>query len=86
MPKAAPVTTPMSHGGTLTFGSPNVFINGLAVVRLGDIYICPIHGPNPTVQSSATVKANGLGVYRVGDATFCGASPDPPANNVIVGN
>jgi uncharacterized Zn-binding protein involved in type VI secretion len=62
-------------------GSPNVFVNGLAVARIGDP--TPIHlepggaGCVPHVavitEGSSSVFVNGLAVARVGDAVDIGA-------------
>ena len=60
-------------------GSPNVFVNGIAVSRQGDINTthqlppfpppnpCPVHTAGIAV-GSLTVKINGKGCGRVGDS------------------
>jgi uncharacterized Zn-binding protein involved in type VI secretion len=63
-----------SHGGAISTGSPDVFVNEIPVARVTDIYICPIHGPNPIVQGSSLLTANMLRVARIGDPTACGAT------------
>lgn len=76
---------PGSHDGAaqgeVIEASSDVFANGLGVARVGDTYLCPIHGPNPIVSGSPSVWANGRRVAGVGDTTECGAvlvdgSPD----------
>jgi uncharacterized Zn-binding protein involved in type VI secretion len=62
-----------SHGGLVITASPNVTAEGEPVARVGDIYDCPIHGPNPITTGSPDVTANGLAVARDGDETACGA-------------
>jgi len=59
-------------GSVDTGGSPNVFVNGMAVHRQTD---SQSHGG---VQRgcSSTVYANGLGFARVGD--FTAGEPPPP--------
>lgn len=56
-------------------GSPNVFVNGIAVSRQGDVNTthllpgspCPAHAA-PITIGSTTVFINGKGAGRVGDA------------------
>lgn len=56
-------------------GSPDVFVNGRAVSRQGDLntthkkpgIICPSHAA-PIAAGSSTVFVNGRGIGRVGDA------------------
>jgi uncharacterized Zn-binding protein involved in type VI secretion len=60
-------------------GSPDVFLDGHAVVRLGDLWEehgCPAHDKHPgrVVQGSAEVTVNGLPVVRVGDPIDCGGN------------
>jgi uncharacterized Zn-binding protein involved in type VI secretion len=63
-----------SHGGAIVSGSPNVFVNGRPIARVGDIYACPIHGSNPIVRGSSRTFANERRIARIGDSTACGAS------------
>lgn len=63
-----------SHGGEVTTASPDVMAQGHPVARVGDIYNCPIHGPNPITTGSSNVTANGQPVALVGDQTACGAT------------
>ena len=58
-------------------GSPDVFLDGYAVVRLGDkweAHGCPVHPPHAghVAQASSEVTVNGLPVVRVGDPLDCG--------------
>lgn len=56
-------------------GSPDVFVNGRAVSRQGDLNTthklpgvpCPSHAA-PIASGSSTVFVNGRGIGRVGDA------------------
>lgn len=85
MPSVARIGDPGSHGGAIVSGSQDVLTNGIGTARVGDIYACPIHGPNPITTGSPDVTANGQAVARVGDQTACGAtivsgSPDTLAN------
>ena len=61
-------------GMTRAVGSPNVFVNGIAWSRQGDVNTghllppapCPSHSA-PIAAGSSTVKVNGKGAGRVGD-------------------
>lgn len=60
-------------------GSPDVFIDGHAVVRLGDLWEahgCPRHARHEgrVMQASDEVTINGLPVVRVGDPLDCGGN------------
>ncbi len=86
MPKLARLGDPGSHGGAIITASADTFWNGIGAARVGDLYGCPIHGPNPIVQGSPDVFVNSRAAARVGDATACGAvitdgSPDTYAND-----
>jgi len=75
-----------------TGGSPNVFINGIAVNRVGDGWAAhgsspayrgdphPGEGNHTTSAGSGTVLANGKGVARIGDPvegdTIAAGSPN----------
>ena len=59
-------------------GSPDVFLEGHAVVRLGDLWEthgCPAHSPHKgkVIQASDEVTVNGLPVVRIGDPLDCGS-------------
>lgn len=64
--------------GPAVSGSPDVSINGQAVLRIGDPGVhSACCGPNTwqTAAGSATVVVNGMPVVRFGDATsHCGGS------------
>ena len=81
MPATARLGDPGSHGGGIVTASDNTFCDGIGVARVGDIYACPIHGPNPIVSGSGDVITNSRETAIVGSATACGAiivsgSPD----------
>lgn len=84
-PAVCRIGDPGDHGGQIITGSSDVLTNGIGTARVGDIYDCAAHGPNPIVSGSPDVMVNGAGVARVGDVTQCGAtliagSPDTEAN------
>ena len=62
--------------GPAIVGSPNVFANGMPVLRVGDFGIHAVCcGPNmwTATKGSATVFVNGMQVHRLGDMdTHCG--------------
>lgn len=73
MPPVARVGDAGSHDGVIITGSPSRTADGRAVARVGDIYDCPLHGPNPIIAGSSISTAEGRAVARVNDPTACGA-------------
>lgn len=75
----------------LVTGSPNVFVNGRAAVRVGvDAFAdhgCPDHSPHSAVVSSgsASVFINGAPAARIGDPVSCGGSVLEGSPNVFTG-
>lgn len=62
-------------GGLNLTGSPNVFINGKPVVRVGDqVAVYGTHGTGIMATGSGTVFINGLAVCRVGDTSTNGGT------------
>ncbi|MEN6372226.1 MAG: PAAR domain-containing protein [Armatimonadota bacterium] len=75
-----------SHGGTIISASETVFVNGIAVARVGDLHSCPVpgHGITPVVTGSSVAFSGGKAIARIGDTAGCGAvinsgSPDAEA-------
>jgi len=71
-------------------GSPNVFVNGIPVVRVGDHYpthCCPGGPCHDGVASggSSSVFVNGKPVHRNGDAISCGDTASNGSPNVFAG-
>ena len=61
-----PSTTPSPfHQTSYAVGSPDVFVEGYAIVRVGDTTACG----DPAIGSSPNVYANGILVHRLADAT-----------------
>jgi len=73
---ASPTPNPF-HQTAYAVGSPNVFTNGAATVRIGDTTSCG----DPAAAGSSTVFVNGIGVHRKGDATGGHGSWVPNASN-----
>jgi uncharacterized Zn-binding protein involved in type VI secretion len=77
---------------TRAAGSPNVFVNSIAVSRQGDNNTghllpgvpCPSHAA-PIASGSSTVRINGLGCGRVGDAISGCTSVAAGSPNVFAG-
>lgn len=73
-----------------TGGSPNVFVEGLAVHRQGDGWAVhcdptPICHGGSLASGSSTVFVNGRQVGRIGDPVSCGSSVATGASTVFVG-
>ena len=76
-----------------TGGSPDVFVNGLALMRVGDAYAphgCPVcpqpaHG-RALAAGSGTVFVNGQPAGRVGDAIDCGGAAASGSGDVSIGD
>jgi uncharacterized Zn-binding protein involved in type VI secretion len=70
-------------------GSPDVYVNGIAVNRLGDEWephSC--NGPphkGKTAQGSSTVYVNNKQMTRIGDPVDCGAFSAAGSSNVFAG-
>ncbi|GAB5544385.1 MAG: hypothetical protein SangKO_041450 [Sandaracinaceae bacterium] len=85
MPDAARQTDPVTHGGTIVTGSPNVLTEGLASARLFDLVKCDVHGTAVVAETSKTVLVNGRGFARKGDGCACeGASAAGPGQGDLV--
>jgi uncharacterized Zn-binding protein involved in type VI secretion len=76
-----------------TGGSPNVFVNGKPLMRVGDSYAAhgcstcpePPHGRALAI-GSATVFVNGMQAGRIGDGIDCGGSASSGSPNVFIGD
>ena len=75
-------------GGKNIVGSPNVLVNNIPAVRIGDA-VDP-HGRgshnNPVMATgSGTVFANNIPLCRSGDIANCGHAAGPGSSNVNAG-
>ena len=85
---------PHCSGMTRATGSPNVFVNGLAISRQGDSNTphlkppnkppCPGHAAS-IATGSTTVRINGLGCGRVGDGIAGCTAVASGSSNVFAG-
>lgn len=63
-----------SHGGSVITGAARWRCEGAPIARIGDIYDCPIHGPNPIASGASRWRCENAAIARDGDTTACGAS------------
>lgn len=73
-------------GGPIVSGSPNVFIAGVPVARMGDPAVCAAGGMDVIAQGSPTVFVNGQPLACAGHITAHGGVIVSGAGNVIVGD
>ncbi|YCI82270.1 PAAR domain-containing protein [Enterobacteriaceae bacterium] len=85
MQNAARLSDSISHGGAVTSGSGDVFINGISVARVGDSANCSIHGGSSVACGSGSVTINGAPAARMGDSTGCGAAISSGSGDVLIG-
>ncbi|CAL9960855.1 PAAR motif of membran proteins [Vibrio phage D528] len=77
---------------TTVAGSPDVKVNGIEALRVGDAltgHTCvtkpyPTH-PSKMAKGSTTVFINGKPAARIGDTTDCGDAVAAGSSNVFVG-
>ncbi len=79
-----------SHGGSTSAKSPNVYINGKAVIRQGDAWQNHVVGEDthsgPSISiGSTTVYINNKAAGRYGDSLSCGATVTSGSSNVYIG-
>jgi len=73
MPRFQRIGDSSTHGGATVTGSPTTHADGKKVARVGDKFMCPIHGMQTHVSGSPTTHADGRKIARVGDLISCGA-------------
>jgi uncharacterized Zn-binding protein involved in type VI secretion len=81
-------TIPITIGGTIIVGSPDVNANNLSVSRIGDTVLADCGHTSVIITGSPDVYANGISVGRLNDqvgggpysAIIITASPDVFAN------
>lgn len=70
-------------------GSPDTFINGLPVIRVGDAWETHTEGDSThdghLVTGSSTVFINGKAVGRIGDLLDCGSAVAEGSPNIFIG-
>lgn len=73
MPKFQRLGDSSTHGGVTITASPTTHADGIRVARIGDLFLCPLHGLVVHVQGSPTTHAEARSICRVGDLISCGA-------------
>lgn len=73
MPRDSRVTDVGDHGPMLVTGSRDVIDENKPTSRVGDIYLCPIHGPRMVVTGSPRTIINNRRNCRITSLTDCGA-------------
>lgn len=73
MPPDSRIGDTGSHGGAIITGSHNTIDENSPTARIGDIYACPVHGPNPIVTGSPQTIVNNRRNCRITSVTACGA-------------
>ncbi len=74
MPKVIRLGDTADHGGAVVTSSQDYKSEGIFVARVGDIFNCAVHGPNPIIEGSPKHLNNNKRVARHGDHTQCGAA------------
>jgi len=83
---AARLGDAIGHGGSITSGSGNVFINGVpAAIACGSSCSCSLHGGGSLAKGSSTVFINNMPASMVGGVSGCGAPVANGSPNVFVG-
>jgi uncharacterized Zn-binding protein involved in type VI secretion len=87
MLNAARVGDAIGHGGALTTGSPDVYINGIPAGFVTSAAFCALHVSVQAVAiGSGTVYINGSPAAMVGAVTSCGAPVASGSHDVFVGS
>ena len=73
-----------SHGGAVVNGASKCLAENAKIARIGDILMCPLHGPQAIVQGSPNTLAEGPCIARQGDIAACGASLISDASRTFV--
>lgn len=86
MQNAGRVGDAVSHGGAVTSGSGNVFINNCSAAVVGISAVnCSIHGGSSMAAGSGTVFINNNPAARLGDPAGCGAAISSGSGDVLIG-
>lgn len=73
-----------THGGAVVSAASKSLAENSRIARIGDILLCPIHGPQPIVQGSPNTLAEGPCIARQGDVAACGAALISGASKTFV--
>ena len=62
-----------SHGGVVMEASDDSTINDKGIARVGDLVVCPVHGPTVITTGDGDYEVDYKASARHGDITSCGA-------------
>ncbi len=63
-----------THGGAIVTAASKSYAEGPRIARLGDILMCPLHGPQAIVSGSPnTITENRMTARHMMDRAACGA-------------
>lgn len=85
MSNDARITDTSTHGGAIITGASSFIDEGQPTARIGDILLCPAHGPVPLVTGSAQMLVEGSPTSRIGDVAACGAVICSGAQKLVIG-
>lgn len=86
MPRDCRIGDITDHGGVIVTGAAKMVVEGVPSSRIGDIHMCPLHGPNPIVTGASKTVVEGARTARIGDLTACGAVIISGASKLIIGS
>jgi uncharacterized Zn-binding protein involved in type VI secretion len=64
---------PATHPGHICTSAQKTVAEGILVARIGDIYCCDIHGPNPIVEGCVITTVEGKLCAHHTSLCACGA-------------
>jgi uncharacterized Zn-binding protein involved in type VI secretion len=65
---------PGSHGDVVCTSATRTYAEDILIARIGDIYCCPIHGPNPIATGCIRTYVEDKLVAFNGSMATCGAT------------
>ena len=75
MPNIIRLNDPTSHGGkVVNVAATHFTVAGVAVARVGDKCICPMHGDGTITEGDSGQTIGGIAVAYDGHKTSCGAT------------
>lgn len=74
-----------THGGSITSAAAKSKCEGAYIARVGDSFLCPIHGAQTITSGSPRFTCEGANVARTGSAISCGATVIGGAAKTVCG-
>lgn len=62
-----------THAGVVVGCSSESDVHGSGIARVGDLVVCPVHGPTVITTGDDDYVVGGQAAAREGDFTSCGA-------------